>query len=247
MPWHIQLCLVFTGSWQFVLAGRRRDVFGPQGFQPDLFVATIIAFVIAVTIHEFMHAWSALQLGDDTAYMMGRVTLNPASHFDPLGFVLMVFLALGIGVIAWGRPVPININRLRGGKAGYALTALAGPASNLVLAGAMMLSLRLSGTELTGFAGLLASQIVFINLLLAAFNVIPIPPLDGSKILTGILPNFWFPYMRQLEQYGFAILLVLIMVGYFFSGNILFAMYQPVFDLLWDVFVGSFNLTGFQL
>lgn len=222
-------------------------MFGPSGFQADMFAATIIAFVLAVTIHEFMHAWSALQLGDDTAYQLGRVTLNPAAHFDPLGFILMVLLALGLGFIAWGKPVPINLTRLRGGKTSYALTALAGPVSNLVLAGAMMLSLRLSGIELTGFTGLLASQIVFINLLLAAFNFIPIPPLDGSKILTGILPNFWFPYLRQLDQYGFGILLVLILLGSFGSDSILFAMYEPVFRLLMDIFVGSFQLTGFGI
>jgi Zn-dependent protease len=223
-------------------------VFGQGGweFDPQLFLATVIAFILAITIHEFMHAWSAYQLGDDTAAMMGRITLNPVAHFDPLGFIFMIFLALGIGFIAWGRPVPVNPNRLRYGKLGYALTALAGPASNLVLAGAMVLPMRFSEVELSGFAGLLASQIVFLNLLLAAFNLVPIPPLDGSKILAGILPNFWFPYMARLEQYGFGILLVIILIGGFTGSSLLFDMYRPVLDLFWDIFVGPTQLTGFN-
>jgi Zn-dependent protease len=219
---------------------------GLDDFQPDLFLATIIAFVLAITIHEFMHAWSAFQLGDSTAASQGRITLNPIAHFDPLGFILMIFLALGIGLIAWGRPVPVNPNRLRYGKVGYALTALAGPASNLVLAGAMVLPMRLSDVELVGFAGLLASQIVFLNLLLAAFNMVPIPPLDGSKILAGLLPDFWFPYLARLDQYGFGILLVIILVGGFSGTSLLFSMYQPVLDLYWNYIVGPTDLLGFR-
>jgi Zn-dependent protease len=223
-------------------------VFGQGGweFDPELFLATVIAFILAITIHEFMHAWSAFQLGDNTAASLGRITLNPAAHFDPLGFIFMIFLALGIGFIAWGRPVPVNPNRLRYGKLGYALTALAGPVSNLVLAGTMVLPMRLSDVELSGFAGLLASQIIFLNLLLAAFNLVPIPPLDGSKILAGILPNFWFPYMARLDQYGFGILLVIILLGGLTGGSLLFDMYRPVLDLFWDYVVGSTQLTGFN-
>lgn len=223
-------------------------MFGQGGweFDPELFLATVIAFVLAITIHEFMHAWSAYQLGDSTAASLGRITLNPVAHFDPLGFIFMIFLALGLGFIAWGRPVPVNPGRLRYGKLGYALTALAGPASNLVIAGVMVLPIRATDVELTGFAGLLASQIIFLNLLLAAFNLVPIPPLDGSKILAGILPNFWFPYLARLDQYGFGILLLIILVGGFTGTSLLFEMYRPVLDLFWDVFVGSAQLTGFR-
>lgn len=214
-------------------------------FDPEFFAATVIAFVLAITVHEFMHAWSAYQLGDTTAASQGRITLNPVAHFDPLGFIFMIFLALGIGFIAWGRPVPVNINRLRYGKLGFGLTALAGPASNLVMAVIMVLPMRFSDVELTGFAGLLASQIIFLNLLLAAFNLVPIPPLDGSKILTGILPDFWYPYLARLEQYGFGILLVVILIGGFTGSGLLFEMYRPALDLFWDIIVGPTNLTGF--
>jgi len=222
-------------------------VFGDRAFSfdPEFFLATVIAFVLAITVHEFMHAWSAFQLGDTTAAEQGRITLNPAAHFDPMGFIFMIFLALGIGFIAWGRPVPVNINRLRYGKVGFGLTALAGPASNLVMAAIMVAPIRFSDTELTGFAGLLASQIIFLNILLAAFNLIPIPPLDGSKILTGILPNFWFPYLARLEQYGIGILLVLLLLGGFTGYGLLFEMYRPVLDLFWNLIIGPTDLSGF--
>jgi len=203
----------------------------------------MIALILGVTVHEFMHAWSALKLGDTTAYYQGRVTLNPSSHFDPLGFILMVFLALGIGILAWGRPVPVNPNRLQWGRQGFALTALAGPASNLVLASLVALPVRLGEVELIGFPGLLIEQIIFINLLLTAFNLVPIPPLDGSKILAGILPAFWWPYLARLEQYGFGILLILILFGQFFSGeSILGSIYAPVFIFLERYIVGPLPL-----
>ena len=222
-------------------------MFGERAFSfdPEFFAATLVAFVLAITIHEFMHAWTAFQLGDTTAASQGRITLNPSAHFDPLGFIFMILLALGIGFIAWGRPVPVNINRLRYGKYGFGLTALAGPASNLVIAALVVLPIRFSDAELTGFAGLLASQIIFLNLLLAAFNLVPIPPLDGSKILTGLLPDFWYPYLARMEQYGIGILLVILLVGGFTSGNLLFEMYRPMLDIFWRVIIGSTDLSGF--
>lgn len=216
-------------------------MFGPRGgfdIQPEVVLATIIAFIIAITIHEFMHAWSALQLGDTTAYHQGRVTLNPASHLDPLGFIMMVFLALGFGFLAWGRPVPINPARLRGGKWGVALTAIAGPASNLVMATLLIIPLRFGDVQLTGFADVLLTRLITLNLLLTAFNMIPIPPLDGSKILSAILPDFWYQYLAPLERYSFGILLVLILVG----GGVLWQMYSPVYFFLYDHVVGSTQL-----
>lgn len=212
-------------------------MFGPAGraeFDPDYIMATIIAFVIGITVHEFMHAWSALKLGDTTAARQGRVTLNPISHFDPLGFIFMLLLALGFAPIAWGRPVPVNPGLLRGGRHGMAITAIAGPASNLVIAMAVVIPLRFGGIEVEGFLGLVVRQVIWINLLLAAFNMIPIPPLDGSKILAGILPNFWYQYMAPLQQYGVAILLILVFIG----GGVLQEMYRPVFDLFWESIVG---------
>lgn len=213
-------------------------MFGPAGgfdIDANYVFATIIAFVIGITVHEFMHAWSAFKLGDATAARQGRVTLNPVSHFDPVGFIFMLLLALGFAPIAWGRPVPVNPSLLRGGRHGMAITAVAGPASNLVIATAVIIPFRFGGIELEGFLGLLVRQVIFINLLLAAFNMIPIPPLDGSKILAGILPNYWYQYLAPMQQYGIAILLVLVVIG----GGVLQSMYLPVFTLFWESVVGS--------
>lgn len=208
---------------------------GQMSIDPDYVIATIITFVIAITVHEFMHAWSAFKLGDPTAARLGRITLNPVAHFDPVGFFFMLMLAFGFAPIAWGKPVPVNPTLLRGGRHGMAITAMAGPASNLVLAMAMAIPVRFGNLELDGFGGLLVQQMIFINLLLAAFNMIPIPPLDGSKILAGILPNFWYQYMAPLQQYGMLVLLILVILG----RDILREMYLPVYNLFEGLIVGS--------
>ena len=172
---------------------------------------------------------------------MGRVSFNPAVHFDPIGFFLFLLIALGFPAIAWGKPVPVNTYNLRplgrlGRKGSMALVALAGPASNVVLAAIAALPLRfgdaglLLGTPVGNFLSLFIS----LNLLLAAFNMIPIPPLDGSKILIGLLPNFWTPVLAPLERYGFVILLVLILIGG--PGRlVLNGMIAPVYNLLQTV------------
>ena len=111
----------------------------PDFGNPDFvlrFIGLMLGFVIGTTFHEFMHAYSALRLGDDTAQRMGRITLNPAAHFDPLGFFMMVLLAMGIGFLAWGRPVMVNPYALRFGRRGMSIVAAAGPITNLVFAAA---------------------------------------------------------------------------------------------------------------
>src|SRR6476660_9694848 len=173
----------------------------------------MIAFVISTTIHEFCHAWSAYQLGDPTAAQLGRITLNPAAHFDPIGFIGMMMLAAGYPAIGWGKPVPVNTNVIRGHRKGLAITAAAGPLSNLVLATLFVIPLRANGDQIHDFGEVMLERMVIVNLLLASFNLIPIPPLDGSKILAGLLPNFWYPYMAKLEQYGFMILLFMFFIG----------------------------------
>ena len=208
-----------------------------SGTSPNVIVATLIAFVVAITVHEFSHAWSALMLGDDTAQRQGRVTLNPLAHLDPIGSIgLLLIVVAGFG-IGWGRPVPINPNRLRGGQRGSAVTALAGPLSNVVLAGLFANPLRF-GVSAPESVDLFVRQFVFVNLLLASFNLIPIPPLDGHKILTGFLPAFWYQYLAPLERYGVFILLILMMFGSF-TGGILQDMYAPVFNALRTVILGS--------
>lgn len=222
------------------------DVFGRR--EPEVVLAFIVAFVVAITIHEFMHAWTAWRLGDDTAQRLGRITLNPLSHFEPIGFIGMMLIAFGYPAFGWGKPVPVNPNRLRSGlrgrQGGMALVAFAGPLSNVVQAAVVAIPIRLSNRSFADFgeAGLYLEVFILVNLLLAAFNMIPIPPLDGHKILTGILPNFWYPILAPLEQYGFMILFLLFFLGRGLGGSITGDMITPVYDLLSDVIVGNPNL-----
>lgn len=219
----------------------------PMGlqFNAQSFVAGLVAFVVAVTIHEFMHAFTAYQLGDHTAARLGRVTLNPVAHFDPLGFIMLIFLLLGGLGLAWGRPVPVNPANFRDPKRGMLLTAAAGPLSNIVQATIFALPLRfLPAATVMGWPPLaqaMLHQLIYINILLAAFNLIPIPPLDGHKILTGLLPDFWYPILAPLEQKGVLLLLVLLFVPSMlpppFRIDLLGAIVAPVQDILLRVVV----------
>jgi len=202
-------------------------------------VARMLAFILGVTIHEFAHAWSAYQLGDPTAQRMGRITLNPVAHFDPIGFLGMMMIAIGFPAFGWGKPVPVNPNLLRGHHRGMAITALAGPFSNVIIATSLAIPLRFGNVEPTGFMYTLITQTIIINLFMAAFNLIPIPPLDGMKILTGFLPNFWYQFIAPMERYGFIILFAIIFVGGQYGRELFNAMYIPVFDLLRDSIAGS--------
>lgn len=221
-----------------------------RSFPPmEQIIAILGSFIVATTIHEFMHAYTAWRLGDDTARSLGRITLNPAMHFEPFGFFGMVMISLGYSFIGWGKPVPVNPNRLRGAgivdrKRAMALVALAGPVSNIVQAAVAALSLRLAGWSAADFGNLLFSQsergsIAFflgwyfwVNVLLASFNMIPIPPLDGHKILVGLLPNFWYPVLAPLERYGFLILFVIFFVSGRIGASITSQMISPLQSLL---------------
>ena len=180
---------------------------GLPGFDLYRFVGLMLGFVIGTTFHEFMHAYSALRLGDTTAQRQGRVTLNPAAHFDPLGFGMGVLLMLGVGFIAWGRPVPVNPYALRFGRRGMSIVAVAGPISNLVFAAALAPLYKFSEAALSSDVQTVLRNMIYINLLLFAFNLIPIPPLDGFNILSGILPNPWVAIMEPIYRYSIPILL----------------------------------------
>lgn len=212
---------------------------GHQLPEPRYIVTVLGSFIVAVTIHEFMHAWTANRLGDDTAAQMGRLTLNPIAHFEPFGFFGMVMISLGFGFIGWGKPVPVNPYRLHGSsidqrKHRMGLVALAGPLSNVAMAALAAGGLRLiePGGGDAGTVGYVLGIFFYVNVLLASFNCIPIPPLDGYKILVSILPNFWYPKLAPLERYGFMILFLVIFVGGRFGGSITDAMISPVQDLL---------------
>lgn len=218
----------------------------PNFRDPDQIIAFLLSFVIATTIHEFMHAYVAHRLGDNTARDLGRITLNPVEHFDPIGFFGMVMISIGFPFIGWGKPVPVNPSRFSHRFAGdrqrgMALVAAAGPISNvaqaLVAAIPVQLALR-NGLDLGRGLDLLTA-FVTVNVLLASFNMIPIPPLDGHKILMGILPRFWTPILAPLERYGFIVLMLLFFVGGQLGSDIVGGILNPVQDaILQMVYVG---------
>jgi len=186
---------------------------------PILMIFFIGALLIAISVHEFMHAWTANYLGDPTAKYARRVTLNPLAHLDPIG-TLMIFL-VGFG---WGKPVPINPNNFQNPRLGSALTSLAGPMSNLLLAIALALLLKIPMVSGTLFAQFLMITIQ-LNLVLMLFNLIPIPPLDGSKVLALFFPEIENP---KFQIYGIFILLALL----FFGGSIFSAVVSFLMKLL---------------
>jgi Zn-dependent protease len=209
-------------------------MFGRQ-FNSEQFLAGLIVFVIAITIHEFMHAFTAYQLGDNTAARQGRVTLNPVAHFDPLGFLMLIILLISPIGFAWGRPVPVNPGNFRNPKRGMLLVAAAGPLSNIVLATLLAVFLRFSGGTLDQFPPFVETLVhtgVRLNIFLAAFNMVPIPPLDGHKMLTGILPDYWYSILAPMEQYGFAILLALLFLPGFLGLNLVGPMVTPLAYLM---------------
>lgn len=176
---------------------------------PALAVAIILGFVVGITLHEAAHAYSAYKLGDDTAYRQGRVTLNPLSHLDVLG-TLMILMA-GFG---WGKPTPIMPSKLRGGVLGPVAVALAGPVSNLLIVIVCAVLVRFQ-TFQDGYLLIVVVGMAFINALLFVFNLIPIPPLDGSKIIFPFLPRSLDGFVNFMNQYGPFILLGLVALLWF--------------------------------
>jgi Zn-dependent protease len=218
---------------------------GFGSFDPQYFAAIIVTFLVAITVHEFMHAWTAWMLGDDTARMLGRISLNPAVHFDPIGALMFMLIALGFPGIAWGRPVPVVNSRLRplgrfGRHGSMALVSIAGPLSNVVLGAVAAAVIRLSASIGGNLGGLEQFLWIFmvVNFGLAAFNMIPLPPLDGSRILTALLPPFWGPVLAPLERYGVPILFLLILFGRGIGESVISGISGPVYELLLRLFAG---------
>jgi Zn-dependent protease len=203
------------------------------------FITIGIILLVSFPVHEFSHALAALRLGDGTAKLFGRLTLNPIVHFDPLGGLMLLLTGLlGFG-FGWAKPTPVNPNNLRGGRQGEAIVSFAGPASNLVLAVAAALPLRYilaTDVAVPDLVTFILADFVLINLALMVFNLIPIPPLDGAKVLYALLdPRTAYQVRPYLEQYGFFFLFFLIIPlgpGGSILGRLFVAIVGPLSDLL---------------
>ncbi len=173
-------------------------------------------FLIAVVIHEYAHGWVANQLGDPTAKYAGRLTLNPLAHIDMMGTILLPLFLIMMGspiIFGWAKPVPINFALLRNPKRDMFWVSIAGIAANFLLALFLSILLKIGVFPVHSYGWIFLNYGILINLVLAVFNAIPIPPLDGSKILLGLLPREWAYSYMQLERFGFLILIALLWLG----------------------------------
>jgi len=220
---------------------------------PDLDIVQRIAIwvvpvLLGITVHEVAHGWIASKLGDKTAFMLGRLTLNPFKHVDPMGTILIpgLLLLMQAGFIfGYAKPVPVNWKNLRQPKRDMALVAVAGPGSNLLMAIAWALLIRLglllgeAGAALVymGVAG------ITINIILMVLNLLPLPPLDGGRVLTGLLPGPWAYRLSRIEPYGFFILIGLLVTG--ILGAVLWPLISIVMSMV--VPVSGLSAQKFQL
>lgn len=207
------------------------------------FLATAgVALLIGITVHECSHAAVANLLGDPTGKRLGRLSLNPARHLDPAGTAMLLIVGFG-----WGKPVPVNAYNLRNGaRRGMSMVAAAGPVSNVFTAAVAALPIRLglvewsspfvfNGLQGQGIEGLVSDLlgfIIFFNIILAVFNLIPLAPLDGSKIAIGVLPREMANFVTRWEASGPAILLLVIMLDWFTGLNILWGVLRPMVDVV---------------
>ena len=212
---------------------------------PATLVAVAIFLLVGFPVHEFSHALAAYRLGDGTAKLFGRLTLNPLVHLDPYGSLLLVASAvLGGFIIGWAKPTPVNPSMLRGGRRAEAWVAAAGPVSNLVMAILAAVALRLivaldlASNDAALFVANVVYMFIFINVALFIFNLIPIPPLDGSKVMFSLMnPGTVWRIRPTLEQWGFLVLIVVMIVplnGISIGGRVV----GPLLDGLVSVLVG---------
>ena len=208
-----------------------------------------VVLLFALSVHESAHAWAANRLGDPTAQQLGRISLNPLVHADPVGTFLFPLAGLYFAGVAfgWAKPVPVDVGRLRDPKRDYALVAAAGPLSNVAMASVLLvilLALKYSSPSMElvvfyaiggasdGVVGFLASTAylgIVVNIILAIFNMIPLAPLDGAAVLSGILPEWLSRPLDSIQSFGFIILLGLLWTG------VPYALFSPVIETVTDL------------
>jgi Zn-dependent protease len=204
------------------------------------FTISIIPVLLAITVHEAAHGYAAKHFGDKTAYFLGRITLNPIKHIDPVGTVVipgMLLLLSAPFLFGWAKPVPVNFSNLNNPKKDMMWVALAGPASNLAMAiiWAIVLGLfKSSGASYALFIIGMAQVGIMINLVLMLLNLLPIPPLDGGRMAVSLLPSPWSYKLASLERYGMFILIFLIVSG------LLSAILLPLLRFFQGTLIGIF-------
>lgn len=194
------------------------------------FIFQIAILIMSVVIHEVSHGYAASILGDQTARYQGRLTLNPVKHLDPVGSFLVPSVAYFLGgfIFGWARPVPYNPYNLKPGRWSEAMVAGAGPASNIFIALVFGLILRFGQESLSPAFVSITVIVVFINIILAVFNLMPIPPLDGSKILYAIFPEWAYRVRESLERYG----LLLVILFVFVAWSLILPIVLAIFGLI---------------
>jgi Zn-dependent protease len=192
---------------------------------------SILVLIFSIVAHEVSHGYAALALGDKTALYAGRLTMNPIKHIDPIGSILVPIMTMMAGVgFGWAKPVPYNPANLSDKKWGDTKVALAGPLTNLLIAFAFAMLIRFGHDLFSSPVVLLMSAVVFINIVLAVFNMIPVPPFDGSKLLMNVLPYRYQFIFEYLERYWFVVLLLIVL----FSGSII----SPIVSAVYSFMVG---------
>jgi Zn-dependent protease len=186
--------------------------------------------IVSLSFHEAAHAWTADKLGDPTARMLGRITMNPLAHIDWIGTVLFPLIAMisNFPLLGWAKPVPVNMHNLRHPRRDFAIVALAGPVSNLVIA-VVIAALRPAVGDATGFMSGPSSwlaQALQLNVLLAVFNMVPVPPLDGGNVLAGFVPEQAARALDVLRNYGFLIIYAMMLTG------VLWAIVGPIYSFI---------------
>jgi len=199
---------------------------------PLLFLIVAVALLYSIIFHEVAHGWVARLFGDDTAERYGRLTLNPIPHIDIIGALMLFFVGFG-----WAKPVPVNYNALRNSRFGLVSVSLAGCATNVLIAFLALMALQFSIVNISPATVTVLSIVAKINIVLGAFNLIPIPPLDGSKVLMSVLPLNAQDKLARIEPYGFFILAFFLFTGMLnpvigFMQNILYGIISMIVGLV---------------